>query len=264
MILADIIGGNRCGHDPHNPRLSPPEPIKKGLGGLPAILALAAERAKEWFFNPGKCGPLQGEDGRQMRSERREAIQVVLEFMLSRLDLATLCVGTPTMNSGFIDVDMKTVVTGTGLNQRRCERAIRNLKEAGFMEIHQPRHINEEGKYVGLRAIRVVSRKLFEWLGLGSMLERERKKASRRLARKAAQFGRTLGDVVRRKMKSFRMPFGRSERPQLDLETRRSWNRALSELLKAGVEIKEAQRTVNRKFGFPLDWSPGQGAPQKV
>jgi hypothetical protein len=39
--------GQRCFHDPANPRLSPPEPIRKGLVGLPHILSLATERAKE-------------------------------------------------------------------------------------------------------------------------------------------------------------------------------------------------------------------------
>ena len=118
--------GNRCGHDPKNPTLSPPHPIRKGAGGLPRILSLAAERAKEWFWNPQKCPLLEGDDGRQTRSERREAIQVVLEYLFSRLDLVTLCVGMPTMNNGFVDLSMNSIVEGTGLGQRRCERAIVN------------------------------------------------------------------------------------------------------------------------------------------
>jgi hypothetical protein len=47
--------GNRCGHDPQNPNLSPPNPIRKGEGAPPRILSLAAELAKEWFWNPQKC-----------------------------------------------------------------------------------------------------------------------------------------------------------------------------------------------------------------
>ena len=137
--------GNRCGHDPQNPNLSPPNPIRKGEGAPPRILSLAAERAKEWFWNPQKCPLLETNDDRQTRSERREAIQVVLEFLLSRLDLVTLCVGTPTLNHGFIDLGMNSIVEGTGLGQRRCERAIGDLKEAGFMEVNQPRHRHEDG-----------------------------------------------------------------------------------------------------------------------
>lgn len=50
ILPAPALSGNRCLHDPSNPRLSPPEPIRKGLGGLPRILSLAAEWAKEWFY----------------------------------------------------------------------------------------------------------------------------------------------------------------------------------------------------------------------
>ena len=84
--------GNRCGHDPQNPHLSPPTPIKTGPGGLPRILSLAAERAKEWFWNLKKCLLLETNLNRQTRSERRDAIQVVLEYFLIRLGLTTLCV----------------------------------------------------------------------------------------------------------------------------------------------------------------------------
>lgn len=74
--------GNRCGHDPRQPKLSPAHPIRKGKGGLPRILSLAAERAKAWYFHPKKC-PLLSHPNRQTRSERREACQIVLETILS-------------------------------------------------------------------------------------------------------------------------------------------------------------------------------------
>ena len=40
-LLPGPLGGNRCGHDPRNPRLVPAYPIRKGKGGLPRILSLA-------------------------------------------------------------------------------------------------------------------------------------------------------------------------------------------------------------------------------
>ena len=268
QIEASKSSGNRCGHDPHNPQLSPTVPIRTGPGGLPRILSLAAERLKEWFWNPKKCPELQANPDRQIRSERREAIQIVLEYLLSRLDLVTLCVGVPTPCHGFIDVDMRSIVAGTGLGKRRCERAIAQLKAAGFMKVEQPRHRNEEGQYVGLRAIRVVTRKLFEWLNLGPMLERERKRASQALARRAAQYGQTLVDLVKRKTREMVQKFGQNlsppKRRELDRETRLSWNRQLCNLMRAGSDHKEAQKLINQKFGFPLDWSPGMGAPEQV
>jgi hypothetical protein len=202
--ISGIRLGNRCGHDPRNPHLSPPAPIKSGPGCPPRILSLAAERAKEWFFAPEKCPLLRGDSERRLRSERREAIQVVLEFLLSRLDLASLCAGRPTMTDGFIDLDMEAIVAGAGLGRRRCERAIRNLKEAGFMEVKQPRSQNEDGRYFGLRAIRVLTTRFFEWLGLGPMLARERARASKVLKKRLEKYGRNLTDVMKRKIERFK------------------------------------------------------------
>ena len=110
-------------------------PIRKGKGGLPRILSLAAERAKAWYFHPRKCKLLQSHPHRQTRSERRAACQIIIETILSYLDLASLCLGTPSLENGFIDIDMRTIVRDSGMGQRRCERAIAMLKNAGFMKV---------------------------------------------------------------------------------------------------------------------------------
>ena len=255
--------GNRCGHDPQNPRLSPPAAIRTGPGGPPRILSLAAEKAKEWFFSPGQCPPLQTSPQRQTRSERREACQVVLEFLLGRLDLASLCLGTPTLSGGFIDLDMKTIVTGTGLGQRRCERAIGQLKAAGFMTVKQPRLQTAPGQYLGLRAIRVLTARLFEWLGLGAMLARERFRAAKALRARAAQFGLQIGDLVHRKFKNFIRP-AQDKIPAADREFQRRWNRQYNEAIRSGADFREAQHQVNVSLGCPPAWSPGQGRPERV
>jgi hypothetical protein len=49
------------------------------------------------------------------------------------------------LDNGFVDVDMKTLVAAADINQRRCERAIADLKEAWLMEVKQPRKLNEHG-----------------------------------------------------------------------------------------------------------------------
>ncbi|UQZ91195.1 hypothetical protein C4J81_06625 [Deltaproteobacteria bacterium Smac51] len=258
--------GNRCGHEPQNPNLSPPNPIRKGKGAPPRILSLAAERAKEWFWCPQKCPLLDTSAERQTRSERREAIQVVLEYLLSRLDLVTLCVGTPTLNHGFIDLDMNSIVDGTGLGQRRCERAIGDLKEAGFMEVAQPRHRNEDGKYVGLRAIRYLTARFFEWLGLGPMLARERARASKALKKRLAKYGRSLKDVVKRSFNKF---LSSSQSRKCSLQPRRSaspeisrpWYDFYKQKIRDGLDIEDARRLTNEAFGYPTKWSPGYGDP---
>ena len=257
--------GNKCGHDPRSPRLSPLTPIRKGKGGLPRILSLASERAKVWYYYPRKCKLLQAKPHRKTRSERREACQVVIETILSHLDLASLCLGTPTLENGFIDIDMQTIVRDSGMSQRRCERAIALLKEAGFMKVKQPRTVNDQGDYVGLRAIRVVTTLFFEFLNLGPMLQRERARASSRLQRKAMKAHRKVSDLMRRVTTGLRNSFSfkpqrsRAEQERCDEETRR-WNMTCAKYMLADLEPDECRHRTNAELGLPTDYSPGRRA----
>ena len=257
--------GNRCGHDPKHPQLSPANPIRKGKGGLPRILSLAAERAKAWYYHPQKCKLLKSHPQRKMRSERREACQIVIETILSNLDLASLCLGTPTLENGFIDIDMRTIVRDSGIGQRRCERAIALLKEAGFMKVKQPRTINDQGYYVGLRAIRVVTTLFFEFLNLGPMLQRERARASKRLQRKAMKAHRKVSDLMRRMTIGLRNSFSfkpqrsRAEQERRDEEARR-WNMTCAKYMIADLDPGECRRRTNTELGLPVDNSPGRRA----
>lgn len=257
--------GNRCGHDPRLPNLSPAKPIRKGKGGLPRILSLAAERAKVWYYHPKKCKLLQSHPHRKTRSERREACQIVIETILSHLDLASLCLGTPTLENGFIDIDMRTITRDSGIGQRRCERAIALLKEAGFMNVQQPRAVNDQGDYVGLRAIRVVTTLFFEFLNLGPMLQRERARASSRLQRKAMNAHRKVADLMRRMTTGLRNSFAfkpqrsRADQEKRDEETRR-WNMACAKYMIADLDPDECRRRTNAELGLPADYSPGRRA----
>lgn len=256
--LARSSEGNRCGHDPRRPLLTPANPIRKGKGGLPRILSLAAERTKSWYDHPGKCPPLLRSGGRQTRSERREACLLVLETLISHLDLTSLCLGVPTLANGFIDIDMRTIVRDSGLGQRRCERAIGQLKQAGFMQVSQPRSRNDEGRYFGCRAIRVVTSALFEWLGLGPMLRRERARASETLRRKAQKANRKIADFMRRVASGFKFRpacvSGGRTREQQVIE----WNQTWAAHVRAGRDPREAQRRTNDALGYPPSYSPGQ------
>jgi len=253
------MNGNRCGHDPAQPKLTPARPISKGKGRLPRILSLAAERAKAWYRHPQKCHVLI-KGNRQTRSERREAYQIIIETMLSFLDLASLCLGTPTPDNGFVDVDMKALVDASGMSQRRCERAIADLKDAGLLEVRQPRKINEHGEYVGLRAIRVIREALFEILDLGPMLRRERARATEALRRKAMRANRKLTDMMRRTVQSMKRAIRRSPCPQTEREQRDAdalaWNLVCSKYLLAGFTGDEIRRRANAELGFPPDYSP--------
>lgn len=256
-VSSSKIGGNRCGHDPKRPLLTPANPIRKGKGGLPRILSLAAERTKAWYDHPKKCPPLLTHGNRKTRSERREACLVVLETLLSHLDLASLCLGVPTLANGFIDIDMKIIVRDSGLGQRRCERAIRQFREAGFIQVTQPRGRSDEGQYFGRRAIRVITTAFFEWLGLGPMLRRERARASEALRRKARQANRKLTDFMRRVVAGARPIFKRRQGGKSREQHIAVWNATWASHARAGLDALEAQRRTNETFGYPPGYSPG-------
>lgn len=206
---------------------------------------------------------MQSHPHRKTRSERREACQIVIEIILSHLDLASLCLGTPTFDAGFIDIDMRTIVRDSGIGQRRCERAIVLLKEAGFMNVQQPRTINDQCDYVGLRAIRVVTSLFFEFLGLGSMLQRERARATAKLQRKAMQAHRKLTDLMRRVTKGLRNSFtfkpqrSRADQEKRDEETRR-WNMTCAKYMIVDLDPDECRRRTNAELGLSVDYSPGR------
>ncbi|WP_235731729.1 hypothetical protein [Fundidesulfovibrio putealis] len=233
-------------------------PIRKGKGGLPRILSLAAEQAKAWYDHPKKCPTLLAPANRKTRSERREACLVVLETLLSHLELASLALGVPTLANGFIDIDMKTIVRGSGLGKRRCERAIGQLKQAGFMQVSQPRSRSDEGKYFGCRAIRVVTSAFFEWLGLGPMLRRERARASEALRRKAQKANRKLADFMRRVVSGAKPMFKRYQDGKSRAQRAALWNSTWTGNVRTGLDAREAQRRTNEALGYPPEYSPGQ------
>ena len=119
--------------------------------------------------------------------------------------------GSPILANGFIDIGMTIIVHDSGLGQRRCERAIRQLREAGFMRVTPPRGRSDEGQYFGCRAIRGLTTAFFEWRGPGPMLRRERARASEALRRKAQQANRKLADFMCRVVAGARPIFKRRQ-----------------------------------------------------
>ena len=101
---------------------------------------------------------------------------MVLKVLLRHLDEDTLCIGHRSPEFGFIALDMKSIVRETGLNQRRCERAITLLKDMGFLEVRQPKYGHNPTKYAGLRAVRAITPALIEWLQGAAKSENQTKK----------------------------------------------------------------------------------------
>jgi len=169
--------GNRCGHDPKNPKLLD-IPIPENH---PKFIREAARKLRSHVEKIGLLPVLNFHaDGRKVRSERRDGIGVFLVVLVLRMDLATGRVGFPTEN-GFFNYTMDRLATWAGLGERRAARIVAALKDAGYLRVSQIRERLKNGSYRSFSAIKLISPKLFDALGLRGWFDKEHAKARERL-----------------------------------------------------------------------------------
>lgn len=196
-------GGNYCGHSPGAPRLELLKPVVAPGKALPGILTELQERTKRYYSKPTVLPSLRNanrsKQGRQQRSERREACLLLQNAIIAHTDLVSLRCGIPTAG-GFLSLTLNYLVEYTGLHMRRAERAMADLKTAGLITCNQPRQLLEDGSYRGLAAVKAVNRLLFSAFGLGERLKHEMQRAVDRLAKKAKKAGGTLTSWARNKL----------------------------------------------------------------
>ena len=181
IALAGVVTGtgNRCGHDPAAPRWFEPPPQH---AARPKILLQLQERVRAYFDDPKVLPSLNAANGspRQQRSERREACLDLLGALVHYLDLATLRVGIPQADGSIQGLSLAFLAEKAGLGRRRAERACRDLRKAGLVNIHPRAQKTEDGHYRGQPAIRGVPEALFQVFGLHKWLQHERDKAVKR------------------------------------------------------------------------------------
>ena len=183
-------GGNYCGYFPDQPLFQLAVPACQGKGGIPGVLTTLMARLEGYYYRPRAVLPsldLANDSPRQQRGERRVACVVVMATLVKFLDLASLRVGVPTPQ-GFVNLTVPLLARHAGMGLKRTERALRDLKAAGIVTVTQARHRQPDGQWVGLAAVKTVARSLFGVFGLANRLERERKKASKRLKARQAQW----------------------------------------------------------------------------
>jgi len=161
-----IVSGNRCGHAPDAPRFfNPPDHHKR----RPAVLDRAIDqwevvycKAKKFFRKLATTHA----DGRQVRSERREAIAAVSQVLLHYLELSTLKVGFYVGLNKFIHLDIEYIAKKANLSFSRAKRAISALAEAGYIKITRQYKKKEDGTFDGEPSIREIAVQFFIDLGM--------------------------------------------------------------------------------------------------
>ena len=194
-------GGNRCGHDPCCPRWFEPPAHH---APHPKILVKLQAAVRAYFADPAVLPSLNAANGsaRQQRSERREACLALLGALVHYLDLVTLRVGIPQADGSFEGLTLEFLAERAGLGLRRAERACRDLRKAGLVEVYPIARKTDGDRYRGLPAIRRLPVALFQVFGLSRWLQRERDKAAsrRRRQRRRQDAAQTEADAGRREL----------------------------------------------------------------
>jgi hypothetical protein len=134
-----------------------------------------AMSAAERLFHQRHSFPELAAGRRFSRSERREAIVRVVKCLLYFMDLVTLRVALSRADERCVGLTETSIARWTGLSLWRVERALADLRAAGFLRSVQARVV-KDGRYFGLAAIRTFSASFFARLGLGTTLVLERKR----------------------------------------------------------------------------------------
>jgi len=199
---------------------------------LPPFLFKAAERVREWvYFQTWKFY----DDPK--RSERLEAIVLVLQVLVFRTDLVTNRVGTPpgTRDEWFRGITADYIARWTGLRLGRVTRALDDLRGQGHLKSVQPCELDEAtGEYTGLAAVRNITMKLWTRLQLKNEFDTARNDACRRTMR-AREEARQRTRRVRRERqrvaaKTSRLATDATPPPDDGEAKQREWNRIVAEL----------------------------------
>lgn len=177
-----------------------PEPPRTGKGGLPAILTDAMAALSGYMDAPNRYFPILNAingSARQQRSERSAACMLLLAACLKYLDLASMRIGVPQESGSMLNLRVSWLARHAGLSERRAERALRDLKMAGLVEIEQRHHRTGPDTWRGLVALKAVSRDVFAALGMARRLDIERGKARMRQAMQQAATRRAEYDAFR-------------------------------------------------------------------
>lgn len=166
--------GNRCGHDPRNPRFyAPPSHHKKRK----PFLDKAAHRIAEAYHDPLKfdiaplffhTNKINKRGGyRKKRSEIMEAItNRVGRYILHHVSLATMILGwyVKELNT-YHNMSYKSIAAGVGISESQLERVMTTFIAAGYIHVEQRHEHVGNGKFKHLTPIIRVSPQLFIDLG---------------------------------------------------------------------------------------------------
>ena len=133
------------------------------------VLHFACERLKEYYFQPRDNWlpnlEFARDSNRQTRSERREAIAAVGQVMANYVDMATLKIAF-WKKEGSYPISVELLAKLANLSRRRCERALADMKRAGYLEFEYRVKTLSDGTLQPMVAIKKLAKLFFYHLGI--------------------------------------------------------------------------------------------------
>jgi len=180
--------GNRCGHVVNAPLQFNPhfKPLK--------FLNDAVKRFRSFYVHPDNFPDLNSANNsdRQMRSCARDALCVVVPFLLVFMDVPSLRVLKRKSDGvGFEPFDLYYIAEYTGLSYWRVVRAVEYLKRAKYLTVHMRNEcVTDEGmqkEFRGRPAVRRFTTRFFAELNLLDRLSKEQQRIYRKRKRENAR-----------------------------------------------------------------------------
>lgn len=216
--LAAALGGNRCGHLPRAPRFHLLQLPEAANQARPAPILKAVARLREYYTSPresrwdalsqterwcrhARQRSMAGDDPapapdlpfdrnrwRQQRSERREAVVLVLSLMVYYTDISSLIVAVP-HGPDRLGLSAPWVASHTGLSLSRVKRALTTLSRSSWLaNTGRGRHFDpRRRRFVGAGwgPVRRLSFRLIRALGVDVSWRQAQRKARKPDARRA-------------------------------------------------------------------------------
>lgn len=187
----------------------------------PDVCNKLAKRAQDWYEKPRRY--LKSirilNIRRQKRSERREAIKLVIGVLAEYLELCSLRLGTYNKTGEFRPLTVNFIRDkinqrrshGEPINIRRVQRALGDLVKAGYLTISRQFRRIALDNFIGLASIRELTPKFFYELGvhhktLYGWREWKRKQLEKKI--KAPTWTSNLFPTTRREHSAGAIPFG--------------------------------------------------------
>ena len=161
-----VSWGNGCAHRVDAPRFFERSTRQKRTYD---VIHFCLANLQRYYFSPHEWLPnltFARTSTRQQRSERREAIASVAQVLVNSVDMSSLYIAS--LKDGKKQpLSVVSIAKAANISQRRCERALLDLKRAGYLELlYRSRLDKTTGELRAQVAFKRFSRLFFYHLGI--------------------------------------------------------------------------------------------------